>query len=146
MAMFELGLSLTAQQEQMSPSVDSYLGGSSEQSDDRLWLQLINNPDTLNDIGRGLSSQLLCDQLVCKVNSLASTRCSGGNQHTKGFESLAFFADSLVRDSNHPFPTACVLSKAEHRVLIVPMSDQPATPYGLYSCLTSNQSLCTFEQ
>ena len=146
MAMFELGLSLTAQQGQMSPLSDSYLGGTPEQSDDRLWLQLINDSNILKDIGLNLSSQSLCDQLVCRVNSLATTRCSGDNQHSGGFESLVFFQDSLVQGSGHPFPSACVLTKGEHRVLVVPMEDQPAMPYGLYSCLTSDLPLCTFEQ
>ena len=144
--MFELGLSLTAQQGLMSPPSDVYLGGSVEQKNDRLWLQLINDSYVLNDIGRNLSSKKLCDQLVCKVNSLATLRCSGGNQYVKGFESLAFFRDSLVEDVGHPFPSACVLTKGEHRVLVVPMPDQPSTPYGLYSCMTSDQALCTFEQ
>lgn len=146
MAMFEFGLSLTSQQGQMSPSSDPYLGGTLEQRDDRLWLQLINDKDVLDVLGRDLSSQSLCDQLACRVNSLASTRCSGDNQHADGFESLAFFQDSLVNDSGHPFPSACVLTKGEHRVLVVPMPDQPAMPYGLYSCMTSVQPLCLFEQ
>ena len=144
--MFELGLSLTPQQGQMSPSSDSYLGGTPEQMDDRLWLQLLNDSDVLKEIGQDLSSQSLCDQLVCRVNSLATTRCLGGNQHAEGYESLASFRDVLVKDAGHPFPSACVLTKGEHRVLVVPTSDQPAMPYGLYSCLTSDQLLCTFEQ
>ena len=146
MAMFEMGLSLTAQQGQMSPSSDPYLGGTPEQKDDRLWLQLIHDSDVLNEIGRDLSSQSLCDQLVCRVNSLAKTRCSGDNQFAGGYESLALFQDSLLKDSAHPFPTACVLTKGEHRVLVVPTPDQPAMPYGLYTCMTSDQPLCTVEQ
>ena len=146
MAMFELGLSLTAQQGQMSPSSDPYLGGTPEQRDDRLWLQLINDSDVLKEMGRDLSSQALCDQLVCRVNALATTRCAGDNQHAEGYESLAAFRDSLVQDAGHPFPSACVLTKGEHRVLVVPMPDQPAMPYGLYSCMTSDQPLCTDEQ
>ena len=146
MAMFELGLSLTAQQGQILPSSDPYLGGTPEQSDDRLWLQLINDSDALTNIGRDLSSKSLCDQLVCRVNSLATTRCLGDNRHAEGYESLASFRDSLVKDAGHPFPSACVLTKGEHRVLVVPMPDQLAMPYGLYSCMTSDQPSCTFEQ
>ena len=90
--MFEMGLSLTAQQGQMSPSSDPYLGGTPEQKDDRLWLQLIHDSDVLNEIGRDLSSQSLCDQLVCRVNSLAKTRCSGDNQ----------FAEMMVDSAIEP--------------------------------------------
>ena len=146
MAMFELGLSLTTHQGQMSPSSDSYLGGTLQQMDDRLWLQLINDSDVLKEIGRDLSSQSLCDQLVCRVNSLATSRCSGANQYAEGYESLASFRDALVTDAGHPFPSACVLTKGEHRVLVVPTSDQPAMPYGLYTCMTSDHPLCTYEQ
>ena len=109
--MFELGLSLTAQQGLMSPPSDVYLGGSLEQKNDRLWLQLINDSYVLNDIGRNLSSKKLCDQLVCKVNSLATLRCSGGNQYVKGFESLAIFRDSLVEDCRSSFPVRLRVNK-----------------------------------
>ena len=146
MAMFEFGVSLTGQQGQMSPPRSSYTGGTSEQYSDQLWLKLLNDTQFINVIGRDLASQSLCDQLMCRINELDHSRCIGKNAYQEGFDELSEFQDTLVDDLSHPFPSACVLNKGDHRVLVVPNQDEPASPYGLYSCLTTKGPLCSFEQ
>jgi hypothetical protein len=148
MAMFEMGLSLTGQQSLLSPPSDAYTGGTPEQRDDRLWMQLLHDSDVLDAIGRNLNSQLLCDQLVCRVDQTQDQRCDGSNAFQEGYGSLADFSDTLITDPGHPFPGACVLSKGDHRVLIVPREGEFSAPYGVYSCLTSSRNsagFCSFE-
>ena len=145
---FDLGLSLTGQQSLLSPPRDPYTGGSPEQRADQLWLKLLSDSDALDAIGRDLSSQSLCDQLLCRVSRAGEARCDANNAYQSGYDSLGEFADSSITDSGHPFPRACVLSKGDHRVLIVPQEVEPAAPYGVYSCLTrslNSAGLCSFE-
>ena len=146
MAMFEFGVSLTGQQGQMSPPRSLYTGGTSEQYSDQLWLKLLNDTQFIDVIGSDLASQSLCDQLMCRINELDRSRCIGKNAYQEGFDELSEFQDTLVDDLSHPFPSACVLNKGDHRVLMVPNQDEPASPYGLYSCLTTKGPLCSFEQ
>ena len=146
MAMFEFGVSLTGQQGQMSPPRSLYTGGTSEQYSDQLWLKLLNDTQFIDVIGSDLASQSLCDQLMCRINELDRSRCIGKNAYQEGFDELSEFQDTLVDDLSHPFPSACVLNKGDHRVLVVPNQDEPASPYGLYSCLTAKSPLCSFEQ
>ena len=145
-AMFEFGVSLTGQHAQMSPPRSLYTGGTSEQYLDQLWLKLINDTQVIDLLGRNLASQTLCDQLMCRINELDRSRCIGKNVYQEGFDELSEFQDTLVDDLGHPFPSACVLNKGDHRVLVVPNQDEPASPYGLYSCLTTKGLLCSFEQ
>ena len=148
MAMFDMGLSLTGQQSLLSPPADPYTGGSTEQRADRLWLKLLSDSDALDSIGRDLSSRSLCNQLLCRVSPAGEARCDAENAYQPGYDSLGEFADSLIADSGHPFPSACVFSKGDHRVLIVPQEVEPAVPYVMYSCLTSSRNsagLCSFE-
>ncbi len=200
MAMFEMGLSLTAQQGKLAPPPDSYLGGSQEQRDDRLWLQLLNvlndsevlnDQEALNKMPLDLYGQDLCDQLLCRINEREASRCeakeddnkseaspdaeqSANNDqnqtsesmegsessvdnsqaeelpvslYIKGYESLADFSHAPydAGGSDHPFGSACVFNKGEHRVLIVPSVGQPDMPYGLFSCTTKSDPLCAFE-
>lgn len=151
MAMFEMGLSLTGQQSLLSPPNDAYTGGTPEQRDDRLWMQLLHDSDALDAIGRNLRSQSLCDQLLCRVSEVQEKRCKGENGFEDGYGSLAVFSDTVIDPavySRHPFPGACVLTNGTHRVLIVPQEGEPEAPYGLYSCLTGGRSSggqCSFE-
>ena len=146
MAIFEFGLSLTGQQGQMSAPRNFYAGGSSEQYLDQLWLKLLNDSDALNAMGRDLASQSLCNQLLCRVSELDRSLCIGDNTYQQGFDDLADFQDTLVNASGHPFPSACVLTKGEHRVLVVPNQSEPESPYGLFSCQTTDGPFCFFEQ
>ena len=145
MAMFEFGVSLTRQQVEMGPPPSMYID-TVEQYSDRLWLKLLNDTKVIDVIGRDLASQSLCDQLMCRINELDRSRCNGKNAYQEGFDKLSGFQDSLVEDVSHPFPSACVLSKGDYRVLVVPNQDEHASPYGLYSCLTTKELLCSFEQ
>lgn len=148
MAMFEMGLSLTSQQSLLSPPNDAYTGGTPEQRDDQRWMELLSDSDALDVIGRNLSSQSLCDQLLCRVSEAQEKRCTGENAYEAGYDTLGEFSASSITDSGHPFPRACVFSKGAHRVLIVPEEKEPGAPYGLYSCLTSSLNsagLCSFE-
>jgi hypothetical protein len=145
MAIFEFGLSLTAQQGQMIAPPNFYTGGTSEQYSDQLWLKLLNDTDALNAMGRDLASQSLCDQLMCRVNELDRSLCIGDNMYQEGFDELAEFQATVTKDSSSYFMAACALVKGEHRVLIVPNSAEPAAPYGLYSCLTKEGPFCSFE-
>jgi len=156
MAMFEFGVSLTGQQGQMSPPRSLYTGGTSEQYSDQLWMKLLNDTQFTDVIGRDLASQSLCDQLMCRVcdpdpedvpmREKCKDRCIGKNAYQEGFDELSEFQDTLVDDLSHPFPSACVLNKGDHRVLVVPNQDEPTSPYGLYSCLTTKSPFCSFEQ
>ena len=146
MAIFEFGISLSGSQGQMSPPRSSYTGGTSEQYSDQLWLKLLNDTQFIDVIGRDLASQSLCDQLMCRINELDRSRCIGKNAYQEGFDELSEFQDTLVNDLSHPFPSACVLSQGDHRVLVVPNQAEPAAPYGLFSCLTIDGPLCSFEQ
>ena len=156
MAIFEFGVSLTGQQGQMSPPRSLYTGGTSEQYLDQLWLKLLNDPQFIDVIGRDLASKSLCDQLICRVckpddfisnNSMSikcKKLCSGENKYQEGFDELSKFKYTKDNDLSHPFPSACVLSKGEHRVLVVPNQAEPASPYGFFSCFSDRR--CSFEQ
>ena len=146
MAIFEFGVSLTAQQSQMIPPRSVYTDGASAQNSDRLWLKLLNDTQFIDSISRDLASRSLCDQLMCRINELDSSRCIGKNAYQKGFGELSGFQDGLIDDLNHPFPSACVLSNGDHRILVVPSPDDFWPPYRVYSCLTRKEPLCLFEK
>lgn len=168
-ALLEFGLSLTGQQAQLVPPSDSYTGGTPQQRDDRLLLQMLHDSEDLEAISRELSAQDLCDQLLCRASSIHAGRCRGhneigpdgkaiwtlDNQYRPGYESLAKFTGTVIDASGHPFPAACVLThregSREHRILITPDARDASAPYGVYSCLmdlsnprTTGQ--CSFEK
>ena len=134
-------------------------------------MKLLSNDKVLDEMGSGLKGQDLCDQLLCRVSEKHASRCSNPDDNAEGsdgsslseeesgngkseeslfmegYGALAGFSDSVIEDqSSHPFPLACVFSKRVHRVLIVPNVGQPEMPYGLFSCLTNIDPLCTFER
>ena len=170
MAMFEFGVSLTAQQGQMAPapSIYTYAGGEYALSSDQLWLKLLNNNAASDEIGRDQRSQSLCEKLMCRVSSTAdccvptpedpceTIECPECRSiYDNNFKKLSSYRP--VNSSSHDggfFQAACRLSKGvmiegksyEHRVFIVPPADT-LQPYGFYSCLIdyAERQRCYFE-
>ena len=158
MAIFEFGLSITGLEGKLLPPVDPYLevDGRPKRIADRDFLQLISSPGLFGNTL--LYSKELCSCLKCKVESddSVSASCpslivensphcdSLGDQFSisseysflKGYDEDFAVMDEL----SDFFATACVLksSPSDHRVMIVPNDEDLSTPYGLYSCESSD--------
>lgn len=151
MTMFQLALSVTELQNSSYVSHDSTAQDTKQRADQRLWLRLLQNSSEVlknSETGLLLSSKDLCDQLICRINSLEELRCEGNNNLLEGYESLAEFTLMPIPTNmvaTHAFPDACVLTSGQlHRALVVPNPEEPAMPYRLYACMT-NEKLCSFE-
>ena len=163
MAIFEFGLSITGQEAQLLPPLDSYYEeeGVPQRYADREFLLLLNSTDVLLAIG-DQSSQRLCNCLKCRVKSLGqddldpnlcersvltSPHCQANEQIAQGYAFLDGYKDAPVlgdANSSSFFSSACALTSlsTDHRILVKLNEVDPVTPYEIYSC---SGSRCSFE-
>ncbi len=163
MAIFEFGLSITGQEGQLLPPVDSYfeVEGLPQRNADREFLVLLNSPDVLLAMGEQ-SSQRLCNCLKCRVKQLGqdnsdtnlcersvltSPHCEANEDIAQGYLFLDGYKDLPIlgaASESSFFAAACALTSisSDHRVLVRPNYIDTVAPYEIYSC---SGSRCSFE-
>ena len=134
MAVVEMGLSLTGQSLLSKPD-DPYQQNRLAEKRDQDMLRLLHNPDDLDDVGRSLQGDELCNQLLI-VAFNAGAR-------------FPYLQDLSQRSAPPPtgnWVNGCILQTGNYRVLIQPdpAPDDPEVPYRLISCVLSRASTCEF--
>ena len=117
-------------------------------------LNLLQNEDDLDAIGRSLQGSALCEQLLCRISLAGAEGCKDGNAIAEDSESRLPHLRALTRDgvaspdANGFLSNACALQSGTHRLLIQPdpvPPDGSNSSYRLFSCVLSGLSTCDFE-
>ena len=153
MLLFEIGLALTGQ---------SFLPGSQKvegyrdvvNQSERLFLKMLSDSQDLKAIGTGRSGNLLCRQILCRINGIG---CSFGNSKNSLYErtSLKDYEIAKIPSADlYPWSYSCALERKMpdtgyiNRILIKPSQYGLESGYELYGCIVENQKdfRCSFER
>ena len=165
MAVIEMGLSLSGRELFVEKPDDPYwekVGANKINpvaKRDRQMLNLLNDQDDLNAIGRSLQGSELCDQLLCRSSAGGAAGCSTASGSVPGNvlavdaeERLPELAELTLVGVSQPaedgfLSNACALQVGKHRLLIQPdpAPVDPKIPYRLFSCYLADSSACEIE-
>lgn len=169
MLLFDVGLALTGQSllEERS-DFDAYqdvVNGS-----DRLFQEMLTQPQDLQAIGTGRYGSDLCTQIMCRIQS-PGIGCRSGNSNNPRYEGLDYVQPILDYSTPRITPAigmwasccalerfidcdpgldpGCANANYIHRILIRPSRDRLDLGYELYSCIVERKhpdSRCLFER
>ena len=161
MVLFEVGLALTGQSLFVDGSQsDNYRDVVN--SSDRLFQRMFAQQQDLKAIGTGRSGDVLCQQILCRIQGI---NCRFGNSKNPSYVSLDSYSTpryslplgawssscALERelDCDIESDPNCIQAQFVHRLLIKPHRQMLETGYGLYSCIVDreiDEHRCLFER
>ena len=153
MLLFEVGVALTGQSFfSESQRVESFQDGVNQY--EQLFLKMLTDSQDLKAIGTGRSGNLLCQQILCRING---TGCSFGNSKNPIYERTSLKSYGLAKISSAdsgPWSFSCALESDlsnvgyASRILIKPPQYGLESGYELYGCIIENQKefRCSFER
>ena len=161
MVLFEVGLALTGQSLFVDGSqADNYRDVVN--SSDQLFQRMLTQQQDLQAIGTGRSGDVLCQQILCRIQGI---NCGFGNSKNPSYVSLGSYSTpryslplgtwssscALERelDCDIESDPNCIQAQFVHRLLIKPHRQMLESGYGLYSCIVDreiDEHRCLFER
>ena len=160
MLLFEVGLALTGQSVFEADSKDE-LFRDVVNSSDQLFLRMLTKQQDLKAIGMGRSGDVLCQQILCRIQGV---NCRFGNSKNPSYVSLDSYSTPRFSLPSGVWSSSCALERElncdtasdpgcnqalVHRLLIKPHRQRLESGYGLNSCIVhrdKSEQRCIFER